>query len=174
MIEEATDRVRRTAENRIATPPGGDEPPGHILYELRLIDDMAELHYIGGGRWALGVYEPSSYRRKVGGKNMQTADELEDGRKWRMAWLTYRGFSFISFHDVEPGRHCNLWKVVPAFRRRDWNWRNKRRQMERESKAAALNWRGRPSDEEFMERIEARISDAYPYLFGGRKHFPMS
>lgn len=169
-----TDRGRKTAENRIPTPPGGREPPGHILYRLRVVDEDAELHYIGGGRWAVGVHEPSSYRRKVAGQRKQTAIQMDDARKYRMAWLTYHGFSFTFFHDVEPGRAHTLWEVVPRYRKLDWQWRNEQRDLERQTEAAGMNWRGRSSDEEFAAELEARIHDAYPYIFGKRTHVPMS
>lgn len=127
------------------------------------------MHYIGEGRWAVGVVEENAYRRKVGGERKKNAAIQGAPRKFRMAKLTYRGYQHFAFYDVESP--INLLKAVPEFRRADWLYRTNREQAFKESSSASFGIRNRSSDEEFMEEIEQRISAAYPYLFKGRRHF---
>lgn len=171
MIDSATNHALRRAENRIATAPGGREPPGDVLYRLRVVEPMIELHYIGGGRWALGKYEPSSYRRKVAGERKRDPGVQQKPRSWRMAWLTYHGFSWIDFFDLPNNQ---FGKVLRSYRRRKWRYNHRRREMVRESRKAGTNWRDRSSDEEFAKELEERIRANYDVIFDKKEHVPMS
>lgn len=171
MIDGATSHARRRAENRIETPPGGREPPGGVLYRLRMVEPMIELHYIGGGRWALGKYEPSSYRRQVAGQRKRDPGVQSRPRAWRMAWLTYRGFSWIDFFDLPNNQ---FGRVLTSYRRRKWRYNHEHDEMLEESREASTNWRDRSTDEEFARELEQRIRAAYPYVFDKREHVPMS
>lgn len=91
-----------------------------------------------------------------------------------MAKLIQSGYQHVSFYDIEPGRACNLHRAVSDFRRRDWLYRHRWRREYRKARAASTNWRGRRSDEEMIEDIEARHDEVAPYLFRDRRHFPQA
>ncbi len=76
------------------------EPPEGVLRQLRSIDPSLDLHYLGGGRWAVGAVKPNAVRRALAHKilqNMQDApNETHFAQRHRLAELAAEGFGVIA------------------------------------------------------------------------------
>lgn len=86
------------------------EPSADLLRRLRLLDDRAEVVYIGNGRWWVGRVKPNSPRRKHGRRQAfraRQSDGFRDDNRWpvlRQGLLMAQGFGLVvnEFVQGEP------------------------------------------------------------------------
>lgn len=83
------------------------EAPVALVQRLREIEPLAELAYVGGGKWWLGRRDPNSALAKAGQQKVRAAQAAE--RLTPEAVLTYHvgrlqqaGLVFIAEYDGEP------------------------------------------------------------------------
>lgn len=133
-------------------PPEGRHAPPEVLQLLREIDPMAELVYIGRGRWLMGKYSEDWDKRekairqlevwaeKVARIPMREADESLKARlpeimdRWREKRLKAMGFQpFLNvFYATDPDS-----TLVEIFRQNDWIWKFAWKEAERAQEAEA-------------------------------------
>mgnify|MGYP006292520499 CR=1 FL=1 len=131
------------------SPPGGRHAPPEVLAELREIDPMAELVYIGEARWLMGKYSEDADKRVKAIRQLEkwaktvtrldpTAEEGLKARlpaimdRWREKRLKAMGFQpFQSvFYSTDPDS-----AFVEIFRSADWIWKFAWREAERSMEA---------------------------------------
>lgn len=151
--------------------PSSREPDQDVLEQLRVVDPVVDLHYMGVGVWALGSVQLHSERTKLAieliASERTRPTELQSMGRYRMARLQREGFRLIDFYDdgdVESR------KIVREFRFADWRYRHCAEE------AFSENLRGSDMDTDLTRRVAMLLDfqqsegrDIWRYAFGGRR-----
>lgn len=163
------------------SPPGGRLPPPEVVRGLREVDPLAELVYIGDGRWLLGKVQEDREKRVRAVRAMDawnrlitkfdptdhelTLNQLLPGLydRWNEKRLQLQGFQplpVVFFMEMPDS------SIVELFRRADWIWKFSWRQFEADLEeeidgTSDLNMRR----EEMKERFDQTYKSVWRHAF---------
>lgn len=154
--------------NHIRIMSTRDVPP-LLLKELRTIDPMVDLHYVGEGSWVLGSVKWTWPRYKEAFGLLATGNLRTRGAQ-RLAELGLHGFAKIASYFIvgEPDG-----RIVADFREREHRYRAGRERMFNEKLDAAEKGDRDKETKAMIDEIEAREADSYANFFKGRRSFYM-
>lgn len=112
------------------------EAPPEVITQLRAIDPVTELVYVGKGRWWLGRVDPHTPAVEAGRQDLLRCQH--EGALWptlRKAMLKSQGFKRVLLWDVNPRTHQweGLTRIyneaswghwIAQFRLQDWVYRH--------------------------------------------------
>lgn len=163
------------------SPPGGREPPGEVVLGLREIDPLAELVYVGKGRWLLGKVSDEWDKRQTAinamtqwKKLMTKFDpanheepliEILPGLfdRWNEKRLQVMGFQPLPvvFHMEMPDSG-----IVEFFRRVDWIWKFAWKEASEEKEAEADGSKDQEArQKELVDRFNQVYKAAWRHVF---------
>lgn len=142
------------------------EAPVALVQRLREIEPLAELAYVGNGKWWLGRRDPNSALAKAGQQKVRAAMAVD--RLTPEAVLTYQvgrlqqaGLVFIAEYEGEPDG-----RIVKDLEVMDFLWKLNATQQRWE---AAMDAEKRAEKELALKDMtdEGRAKDAWSYAFRG-------
>lgn len=153
------------------------DPPEDLLRELRLVDPLIDLHYLGEGVWIVGRVVPNAERAAIGGKMKRRREHIEGFSFSHLAVpeLTYQGFGAFALHTIQGEPDS---RIVTDARERDWRYRNRARlefeeRLDRsEGVVDAADGINDIGSDAWWDEVGYRERHIQPELFRARKHFP--
>jgi hypothetical protein len=146
------------------------EPPEAILRELRELDPVYDLHYLGDGRWVVGRVVLNNERIATARnmkRNIARNPHLpHQEKRLRMAELAEYGFGVVAFYKFQGEPTGEL---VNDVRQREFNHRRDR-EAAFERALASSDFR-EPLPDDIYDQIEYRERHVAPELFRARRHF---
>lgn len=150
--------------------PSLREPPEYLLRELREMDPVYDMHYLGDGRWAVGRVVPNSERARIA-SNIKRTIAAHPGlpratARYRLVELAERGFGFVAFYEFlgEP-----TGEIVNDIKLREYVHRQGR-DRHFEEVLSKSDFR-EPIDDSYFEEIEYREKHVAAQLFRHAKSF---
>lgn len=154
------------AKNRIEVP-AIYEPCRLVLSELRKIDPILDLHYVGEGRWVVGSVTWTLPRYLMAGRIL--AGTSGNPVRSRMMMLALYGFARIAVYMIHGHPDGG---VVEDVRERDWTYRH---HADEALEEALDNAEGLPekreSHRQLMDAIDVFGAEDHAIFFRGRKSF---
>lgn len=146
------------------------EPTEAILRELRELDPVYDLHYLGDGRWVVGRVVLNNERiataRKIKAQIARNPGLPHQAKRHRMAELAERGFGVVAFYKFQGEPTGEL---VNDVRLREFNHRRER-EAAFERALASSDFR-EPLPDDVYDQIEYRERNIAPQLFRNAKSF---
>ena len=160
--------------------------PEEVATALQAIDPDAELLHLGGTKWWLGVAAPNDRAREIleSGELFQgkvSAMGVEDPveramaqveleKEYTMFQIMASGFRPIALYDLSDP-DWSFGAIVEDFRIRDHNWRNQTANEHAEDirDATSMERQNRSRIAEAAQRMKDAASEAYAFIFKGRR-----
>jgi hypothetical protein len=145
------------------------EAPVALLQRLREVEPLAELAYVGEGKWWLGRREPNAELSKAGLEKVRVANTVaavqkmtpEAVRMHRVGKLQQAGLVFIAEYEGEPDG-----RIVKDLEVMDFLWKlNATQQRWEKAMDADKNAEKELAMKDMLD--EGRAHDAWRYAFTG-------
>jgi hypothetical protein len=146
------------------------DPPEGILRELRELDPVYDLHYLGKGRWVVGRVvlnsERTSTARKMKLQVLKHPNLPNRDTRYRVAQLAEQGFGIVAFYQFQGEPTGEL---VNDVRLREFTHRRER-EAAFERALADSDFRP-PISDSYFEEIAYRERHVAPQLFRNARSF---
>jgi len=154
--------------DRLIDLPELREPPPALLAQLREIDPLAELIYVGEGEWWLGVVKPNTFRRAQGDALLgrEWRKSVKDWQQLRYGQLMRQGFAFCGTWVIEgepDGR------IVNDFRESTWLWAHDRDRVEDTLLEKPERVRQQNTRSMMKDKLHADARSIYRHVVSGRR-----
>ena len=155
--------------------------PREVQDQLRAIDPDAELLHLGGPEWLLCVRQPNPGAQERIQRQLKLLDphkaiDHEAGREFQLLQLYASGVRPIQLYRLGEldgdGERITFGWIVEDFRIRDFNWRVRPRETEREMRdAMSLDAGNRRRARVMAEYMEAEGPSLFRYVMKRARSF---
>ena len=150
--------------------PGRRECRWQLLTDLREIDPLADLHYLGEGIWVMGPVKPNKFRYAQAGQILTGGHDRSTWMR-RMWELGLYGFTRINSYHIQGEPDS---RILHDLRVRDFLYRHNRERTFDDALARADGTIETEARKKMMmDEMEARTLDSFGNFFRGRTSFDM-